>query len=295
VFPDHGCYLVSTTAESQLLLAHTNGVTVEGNGSTLERRTYAAGVCGTNTVQPVLQVEANTDLNVDDLIVDGPTNCGGDTNEGDYGIMVGSLPVRNTGVTFTGMTIENTDGDGLAVYPQLATDQGVNTGITFQSGTLDNIGYHGVTLEGVDGFNFTDNTVEHVGNLMDLEVDFGCTTPSGCAAMLDANGKPVGAGEVDVSITHDIFRNGKGGQWIESTQACVPVANWTVAYNSLDASTPTTSFFNGPCTGILQATSLSIIGNTGLYPNNSICSASIGHPPGCAFLGIHGWKHVVVT
>jgi len=295
VFPDKGCYLVSNTASSQLLLADTTGVTVEGNGSTFEQGTYAAGVCGTNAVQPVLQVEANTDLAIDDLTATGPGNCAGDTNEGDYGIMVGSWPVGNSGVTFTNVTIDNTDGDGLAVYPDLATDQGVNTDITFQDGTLDNIGYHGVTLEGVDGFDFTGNTVEHVGNFMDLEVDSGCTSAASCAAMLDANGKPVGSGEVDVSITHNVFRNGKGGQWIESTQACVPVANWTVAYNSLDTSTPTTSSFNGPCTGILQATSLYIIGNIGLYPNNSICSASIGNPPGCAFLDIQGWKHVVVT
>jgi len=99
VFPDHGCYLVSNTARSQLLLANTTGVTVEGNGSTFEQRTYADGVCGTNAVQPVLQVEANSDLTVDDLTVTGPANCGGKTNEGDYGIMVGSWPVGNSGVT----------------------------------------------------------------------------------------------------------------------------------------------------------------------------------------------------
>lgn len=294
VFPDHGCYLVSNTARSQLLLADTTGVTVEGNGSTLEQRTYAGGVCGTNAVQPVLQVEANTDLNVDNLVVDGPANCGGDTNEGDYGIMVGSWPVGNTGVTFTGVTIENTDGDGLAVYPQLATDQGVNTDITFQHGTLDNIGYHGVTLEGVDGFNFTGNTVEHVGNFMDLEVDNGGNCGQTRSTCVGPTGAPVGYGEVDVNIIGNTFEHGDAS--IESTQACVPVKDWTISHNTY-ISAAANYVLNAPCEGLVGF-------DTGLtISDNSSDAGSAASPwygggvktPRSAAQIITGWTNVSVT
>jgi hypothetical protein len=239
-------------------------------------------VCGTNSTQPVLQVEANTNLAINNLTVDGPNTCGGADDEGDYGIMVGSWSTGNNGVTFNAVTIENTGGDGLAVYPELATDQGVNTNVTFENGTLNAIGYHGVTLEGVNGFTFAHNTVGNGGNFMDLEVDGYNCLQSTC---VNSAGNPVGAGEVNVNILDNTF---DGGGWIESTQSCVPVKNWTIEGNTLDSANPY-STFNAPCgtsklpgmTGF--ATGLTVANNTdvGGYASDPI--------------DVQGWSNVAIT
>lgn len=270
-FPTNGCYLVSMAVGSTFYIQNSSDLTINGNGSTLKQTSYAGG----NEIQSILSLKANNNITINNLIIDGPASAGGPDNEGDYGIMVGSGPVGNNGVSFNNVTIENTDGDGLAVYPQLSTDKGVNTNVSFENGNLDNIGYHGVTLEGVYNFTFSHNTTNNIGNFMDLEVDAGCSNVALCYG---SNGIPLGAGEVNVTVTNNSFNNSYGGLWIESGQACVPAKNWNFSNNNLN-DTGLNGFMYGACGATVPNDGLTISNNISSGTSGAVYGGSLGSPP----------------
>jgi hypothetical protein len=229
--PSGACYLVSNynlSTSASLTLSGSNDVTVDGNGATLKQSFFSCGVYpGPGGVWPILNVVDNEDLTVENLIIDGPASCSGKYNEGGYGLML----VGNTTATFNAVTIENTDGDGLAVYPDQGTNTQINTNITFENGVLSNIAGHGVTVEGVNGFDFTGNHTTQLGLFMDLELDFICSP--NC---FGSNGNPGGAAQWNVTVQNNTFSDGTGGLWIASEQsACIPQKNLTIEDNTLDS------------------------------------------------------------
>ncbi len=274
-FPPNACYLVSDSTSSVLTIADAKDLTVLGSGTTLKQTTYS----GRNDTQPVLTLRGDVGLRLQNVRLDGPSSSGGAEAEGDYGLMVTD---GNRDVTLADDTIENTDGDGLAVYPNLATNTGVNTDVAFVHGTLANIGYHGVTLEGVDGFRFAHNHVSSVGNFIDLEVDAACGTPSRCYATA---GSPRGAGELDVTVTANTFANSRHGDFIESAQACVPAKNWSFSNNNL-GDAPLTGFVDGACGASDPNVGLTIEGNTSTSAGGGAWGGSMARPPTSALFTV---------
>ena len=191
-FPANACYSVSNTSTT-LILNAVHGLTIYGNGATLRQSVYEGGQCGNTAVrpvqvQPILKLTSDTNITVNDLTIDGPGNCGGAANEGDYGIELGQATPGNTDITFNGVTVEHTDGDGVGVLPQLGTCCGINTNVTFENGAFSYIGYHTFTPEGVIGLTIANNRFIHTSNFMDLEVDNG---GQGNGAGTPTRGRPV--------------------------------------------------------------------------------------------------------
>jgi hypothetical protein len=288
--PD-ACYLVSNATSSELLIRNLRHITIDGNGATFEQRQFNYTGCA-QPVQPVLSLIGNSDLTIDDITVEGPGSAGNSCYEGDYGIMVA---LANQNVTLDGVTIEDVEGDGLAVYPDLATNSGINTGITFENGQLTGIGYHAVTLEGVNGFTFQNNDVSDIGNFIDLEVDSSCG--SRC---YDASGNPVGAGQWNVLIQQNRFNNNRSyGTWFEASNDCDPEKNWTFIDNTLDTTTPLGGFLYGGANG--ACTNLSSTDSAGLVIDNNNSRAltstdgSIAQPPGGPAIMIRSFNDVSIA
>jgi hypothetical protein len=284
ILPAGACFLVSNSTSSELSITGTQNVTIRGNGATFKQISYSGG----NQVQPVLQIQENTNLTVYNLTVEGSAGTGGAASEGDYGIMVGSNPTGNNGVMMAGVTITQVEGDGLAVYPDLGVNTGINTNVTFQNGTLSHIGYHGVSLEGVNGFVFQGNAVTDVSNFMDLEVDSPCQgTTSRC---YDLQGNPVGAAQWNVTVRGNMFTNGRGGEWIEEEQAsCIPLKNLVLTSNHLDARVnPAMTLFGSSTTQCAPDSGLRITNNTSTDP------ASQGGTPN-ADISAFDFAHVTIS
>ena len=142
----------------------------------------------------------------------------------------------------------------------------LRSNVTFQDGTLSSIGYHGVSVEGVNGFVFQGNAVKDVSNFMDLEVDSPCQgTTSGC---YDLQGNPVGAAQWNVAVRGNVFTNGRGGEWIEEEQAsCIPLKNLILDSNQLDATVnPGMTLFGSSTSGCAPDSGLQITDNTSTDP-----------------------------
>ena len=287
--PANACYAVSNTSTT-LTLNTVHGLTINGNGATLRQSVYEGGQCGNNDVQPVLRLTSDTNITVNDLTIDAPGNCGGADNEGDYGILLGQATPGNTNITFNGVTVANTDGDGLAVLPQLGTCCGINTDVTFVNGAFTNIGYHTITPEGVNGLTIEGNRLADDGNFMDMEVDNNEAPGATCA-------NATGTAQCDVTVEDNSFTGG-AGMSINSLQGiCIPQGNVTIEDNTLDDTTSGISMLLG---GSGSATcsrdsGLTVKGNVSLGPAKSPCGGSITGGPACSIIEIADYSDVTIT
>jgi hypothetical protein len=287
-FPSGACYAVSNTSTT-LTLNDVNGLTINGDGATLRQSVYEGGQCDDNEVQPVLTLTSDTDVTVNDLTIDGPGNCGGAYSEGDYGILLGQATPGNTNVTFNGVTVENVDGDGLAVYPQLGTCCGINTNITFENGAFTNIGYHTITPEGVNGLTISSNRFTNDGNFMDLEVD---NNGDGNGA-----GTPTGNAQWNITVENNTFTDGSALS-ISSTQGeCIPQKNLVIEGNVLDATTQGIAIVLGgsESSSCGQDSGLTIENNVSDGDAHSPCGGSVATPPACSMIEIADYKDVTIS
>jgi hypothetical protein len=292
----NGCYLVSNSTSSLLTIDGKTNLTINGNGSSFVQATYNNGSCATDVKQPVLSLTANTGLQLNGLTIKGPNTCGGAGTEGGYGVLVGGSAVGNTNVTMSGVTIKYTAGDGLAVYPNLGQGNGVNTGVTFTGGTLSNIGYHGVTLEGVDGFTFSHNAVSAVSNFMDMEVDTDICETQSC---LGPSGNPISLAQYNVTVNANNFTSASAhALWIESEQGrCIPQKNLVITNNTLDSTVNAGMVLRGSfSTACPLVDGLTITNNKATYPSGSTCGGSPATPPaGCAIWQATDYQNVTIT
>jgi hypothetical protein len=280
--PTNACYLVSNTSTT-LALNRVNGLTINGDGATLRQSVYENGRCGGNEVQPVLTLTSDSNVTVNDLTIAAPGNCGGAYNEGDYGILLGQSTPGNTNITFDGVTVENTDGDGLAVMPQLGTCCGINTNITFESGAFTNIGYHTITPEGVNGLTIASNLFTNDGNFMDMEVD---NDGGGNGA-----GTPTGNAQWNITIEDNTFTDGSALS-ISSIQG-----NIVTKGNVLDASTQGIVIVLGGSESSTcgQDSGLTIQNNLSFGGAHSPCGGSVATPPACSMIEVADYKNVTIS
>lgn len=294
--PANACYSVSNTS-TFLTFSSLSDLTINGNNTTFRQSTYENGQCNKNKVQPILQLRSNNNLTFNQITLDGPGNgCGGGDNEGDYGLELGQATPGNTNITFNDVIVENTDGDGMAILPQLGTCCGINTNITFENGAMSNIGYHSFTPEGVNGLNILNNTFAHDGNFMDMEVDNNCpyTGPtSGCGNTT----MPTGTAQWNITISGNTFSD-DSGLGIDSLQGiCIPQKNLVIEDNVLDATSRGLSMQLGGSgsSSCPQDSGLTIEGNVSAGPAKSPCGGSIVGGPACSMIEIADYANVDIT
>ena len=286
--PANACYAVSNTSTT-LTLNKVNGLTINGDGATLRQSVYEGGQCGNNLVQPVLTLTSDTNISVNDLTIDAPGNCGGAYNEGDYGILLGQATPGNTNITFNGVTVENTDGDGLAIYPQLGTCCGINTNVTFENGAFTNIGYHTITPEGVNGLTISSNRFTNDGNFMDMEVDNNGDGNGG--------GTPTGNAQWNITVKNNTFTDGSALSISSIQGMCIPQKNVVIEGNVLDATSSGIVIVLGGSgsSSCGQDSWLTIENNVSFGDAHSPCGGSVATPPACSMIEIADYKNVTIS
>jgi hypothetical protein len=279
--PKDGCYLVSNSPSSLLTIKNSNKLTINGNGTTLEQSVYnneGAAVPG-----QILTLGSNINLAINHITVKGPSSNGGPADENDSGILMW----QNNGVDLSGVTITTVEGDGLDVYP-LGNQPGVNWNVTVEDSTIENIGYHAVTPEAVDGFTFENSTVSS-GDI-DAEVDFSCeaTWPENCGTLSHPD-----IGVVNMTIKDNTFPNGMA---LEDGMSCLPVGNWAIEGNNLgdgglDLQFDTTySLSLSALTTCGHYSGLTIEKNTSTNNTLRPCCGS-----GSPYILVQGWNDVTIA
>lgn len=273
------CYLVSNSNSSLLNIAHTTGLTVNGNGATFEQKTYDATG---DPKSPVVTLANNSGLSISNVTLKGPGTSGGSSSEGDAGVLM----YQNTGVTLSGMTISGLQGDGIDLY-QHGNDPGVNTNIVVESSTITP-GYHALVPEAVKGFTFGPKNTVTNGDI-DAEVDFSCqANPADCGTVANPS-----VGIVDMTIIGNSFPSGL--QLLDGA-SCIPVANWKVENNDtgtggLKAGFNTTySLSLSALQACGQYDGLTITGNTSSATTLKPIAGS-GSPD----ILVQGWKNVTIA
>ena len=284
--PANACYEVSDTATT-LTFNGLNGLTINGDHTTFRQSSYEGGQCGGNSVQPILRLTSSDNLTFNQITLDGPGNCGGGSNEGDYGVELGQSTPGDSNITFNGVTVENTDGDGMAVLPQLGTCCGINTNITFENGAMTNIGYHTFTPEGVNGLKILNDDFANDGNFMDMEIDNNdAPLPPGTA--------PTGNAQWNITIENNTFTDNSALQ-VDSLQgSCIPQKNLVIEGNVLDTSTRGFMMQLGGSgsNACPQDSGLTLADNNSVGPVSSPCGGSIVGGPACSMIEIADYADV---
>jgi hypothetical protein len=280
--PSNGCYLVSNSPSSLFAIENTKGLTINGNGTTLQQSVYDNQ--GTAVPGQILTLGSNSSLAITNLTVKGPSSSGGPADENDAGILMW----QNNGVDLNGVTITTVEGDGLDVYP-LGNQPGVNWNVTVENSTIEDIGYHGITPEAADGFSFENSTLSS-GDI-DAEVDFSCESSwpnDDCGTLTQPN-----IGVVNMTIKDDSFPNGMA---LEDGMSCLPVGNWTIEGNDLgtgglDLQFDTTySLTLSALTTCGQYSGLTIEDNTSTATTLTPCCGS-----GSPYILVQGWTNVTIA
>jgi hypothetical protein len=214
MFPKDGCFIVNGT----LLVQGTTGLTIDGNGSTLEQTVSPA------TAAPIVELWDDTNLTITTMNVIGAYNGtnGGERYEGDYGYELEG----DNGVNLNHDATSDIQGDFMYLSPPYdlsnITDS-LNTNIDVTDSTFTNAGYHGLTVESVgcltlaacNGLTVSNDTFNGIGtDAMDFEYD-DYSTP------FNANGTPFWAAQDYVTIEDNTWSNW-GNDWFASVQGQTP-------------------------------------------------------------------------
>jgi hypothetical protein len=215
MFPKDGCFIINGT----LLLQGTTGLTIDGNGSTLEQTVSPA------IAAPIVELWDDTNLTIMSMNVIGAYNRtnGGEGYEGDYGYQLEG----DNGVSLCHDTTSDIQGDFMYLSPPYdlsnITDA-LNTNIDVTDSTFTNAGYHGLTVQSVgcptltpcNGLTVSHDIFNGMGtDAMDFEYD-NYSTP------FNANGTPYFAAEDYVTIKGNAWLNWGGSDWFASIQGQTP-------------------------------------------------------------------------
>jgi mannan endo-1,4-beta-mannosidase len=288
--PSGACYSI----DSSLIIHNTSGLTINGNGSLLSQ-TVPGGQ--SMPVQGILYLRQNVNLTLNGMNVAGAFNGtnGGVSYEGNYGLFMEA----NHTVTVTGMNMSNIQGDFIILDPpqnnDTPGDYSLNTAVNIQSSTFTYAGYHGLTVESVNGLTVNNSTFTNMGvDAMDFEYDVYSTA-------FDASGQPTQAAEDNVTISNTTWAN-FSYDWFASIQGQSPGVqedNIVLYHNTIDAHSPLVEVVGtNPATTPTeyQNSGLTIVGNKGLQTALPTLGGSIADPPGnVAAMTIQGVVNVNIS
>jgi hypothetical protein len=289
-FPEKGCFNIAHS----LWIHNTNGLTIIGNGAVLRQN---VAVTPNESVQGILYLSQNTNLTISNLNINGAFNGsnGGANYEGGYGVF---MEADHT-VTMTRLNVTNIQGDFIILDPpqngDTGSDTSLNTNISITGSRFTNAGYHGLTVESVNGLTIEHDTFTNMGvDAIDMEYDNYSTT-------FDANGNPQEAAEDNVMIANDYWAN-FNDDWISSLQGQSPGVqedNVTLTHNRIDAKSPLVQIV-GTNPYLTSAKywnrGLTITDNRGLQVALPTTGASIVDPPGnVAAMQIQGVVGVTIS
>jgi hypothetical protein len=214
-FPAHECY--NLAAGASLSISDTTGLTINGNGDTLNQPNLGAKL----QVDPILELDENKDLSISDLDLAGAYSGtdGGAAYEGSAGVRISG----SHGVTMSDVNISNVQGDFVELGADLFTGV-LDSRISYSDSSFLGAGFDGLTDDGTDGCGvpgagatFDDDTFTDMGtNAIDFEYDdyVSGDDTSGCGG----NGKPTYAAEDDVAIENNTFDDWGAADWFSSIQ-----------------------------------------------------------------------------
>ncbi len=181
----------------------------------------------------MLNLWLDTSVVIENLKVQGALGQVGSGSEGDYGVEFEA----DSGVVLSSIHVTNIQGDFVYLSPPYdvnTTSDALNKNVWIVNSTFTNGGYHGLSIESVDGFVFYNNTVTNVGvDAIDLEYD-NYSTP------FNADGTPFWAAQDDILINNDTW-NGWIDDWFVSDQGQTPGVQQqhvTLTGNTLNADSP---------------------------------------------------------
>ena len=225
--PKDACWNVDGT----VTVRSTTGLTIDANDSTFYQETAPT------TAGPILQLWLDSNLTIEDLIIHGafnPAQNGGVSDEGDYGIQMEA----DDGVFLSGISMYDIQGDFVYLSPPYDVNQtsdALNKYIWITGSTFQNGGYHGLTIESVDGFVVDNDTFTNITqDALDLEYDI-YSTP------FNADGTPYWAAQDNISILNSTWNNWNGSDWFVSDQGQTPGVQQrhvTISGNTLNGNGP---------------------------------------------------------
>jgi hypothetical protein len=270
--PSDACF----TIDGVVTIDSTTGLTVDGNGATLEDP--IAGVNGgTHASQcpthPIVFLTRDTGLTLENLNLEGAYNGhnGGVYCAGYMGIKMEA----DTDTDLTGIDLQDVQGNGMDLDPPLGLGSGalsVNTSLT--DSVFRNIGYVALVGESFDGWLVRDDQFMNTAlDAIDLEYD---TYSTG-----DHHDQPVYAAEDNLTVEDNLFRNW-GADWFASLQGQTPGVqeqNIVLEDNTLQAARPLVQIrgtLNAP--PFYANSGLVIEGNTGTQGAKSTSGGSPDEP-----------------
>ena len=278
-----GCYLINSVAN----ITGRTGLTINGNGATLKRTTAGS----TGQTLPLLNLISDTNLTISNLKIQGAYNRanGGGAYEGNYGIQFEA----DHGVQINDVALSDVQGDFLTLSPPNdAAIQSLSTGVSIVNSTFTNAGYHGLTVEAVNGLTVSNDTFTNMGvDAMDFEYDNYST-------FFDANGNPIQAAQDNILITKTTWNDWQD-DWFASLQGQMPGVqqdNVTLSGNTLNAGSPLVEVTGtNPylTSSQYQNKNLVIMNNTGLQP--AISTHGSGPPGTESTMDIQGVVGLTIT
>jgi Right handed beta helix region len=221
--PSGACWNVDGT----VTIRSTTGLRINANGSTFLQATAPT------TSSPILQLWLDTNLAIENLNIHGALNQAG-SDEGDYGIQMEA----DNGVLLSGISMNEIQGDFVYLSPPYdvdSTSDALNKNVWIIGSTLHNGGYHGLSIESVDGFVVDNDTFTNINeDAVDLEYD-EYSTP------FNADGTPYWAAQDNISILNSTWTNWNGSDWFVSDQGQGPGVQQqhvTVSGNTLNDNAP---------------------------------------------------------
>lgn len=211
-FPSGGCYLI----QSRLNLTGINGLTINGNGSTLKRTDTTE--IQSKKLLPIIFIANDNNISINGLNLDGSydgSNYGGVGYEDHYGLL---LECSNN-VSLTNLSVKNIQGDFLNLQAPFSTycsttGKAINNNVNVTNSTFTNAGYHGIVFEAINGTNISNNTFDGMGvDAIDAEYDVYST--------IITNGRVTTAAEDNINVSNNTWANFKD-IWFASIQGQSP-------------------------------------------------------------------------